>query len=156
MNPSPNVYEEVHRAAYGFGVERLAALMGMAPGTLYNKLNQSEATAHHKLTLADYVQILKFTGDPAPHHSLSAMVGQVSHQLPDMSDQSDEALLDIVNRVHIEGGDVHRELAAALAAPVVTADLARRIEREALQWVAAILELRARVNGMVVSNGSHR
>ncbi|WP_054285749.1 phage regulatory CII family protein [Gulbenkiania mobilis] len=151
---SHDVYEELRRESRQFGVEKLAAMMGMSPGTLYNKLNLNDTTAHHKITLADYIQIITFTRQAGPHRALSTMLGGVFHLLPDMSDKSDEALLDIVNRVHIEGGDVHRELAAALATPSVTRDQAARIEREALQWVAAILELRARVNGMV-GDGNH-
>lgn len=154
MQPSHDVYEELRREARQFGVEKLAAMMGISPGTLYNKLNLNDTTAHHKITLADYIQIITFTRQAGPHRALSTMLGGVFHLLPDMRDKSDEALLDIVNRVHIEGGDVHRALATALAMPTVTREQAALIDRESLQWVAAILELRARVNGMVV-DGSH-
>lgn len=149
MIPSHDVYEELRHQAREFGIEKLAALMGVSLGTLYNKLNLSEATTHHKITLADYIQIVTFTKQPTPHYALSGMLGMAAFLLPDMRDQSDEALLDIVNRVHIEGGDVHRALATALAAPAITAEQAQRVRNESLQWIAAILELDARVQGMV-------
>lgn len=149
MTPSHDVYEELRRVAREFGVEKLAAMMGVSPGTLYNKLNLNDTTTHHKTTLADYIQIITFTKQASPHQALSAMLGGVFHLLPDMRNKSDEALLDIVNRVHIEGGDVHRALACALAGPAITTAQARVIDVESMQWVAAILELRSRVHGMV-------
>ncbi len=154
MQASHDVYEELRKEARQFGVEKLAAMMGVSPGTLYNKLNLNDTTAHHKITLADYIQIITFTRQAGPHQALSAMLGGVFHLLPNMRDQSDEALLDIINRIHIEGGDVHRELAHAISMPKFTREQAALIDRESLEWVAAILELRARVNGMV-SDGSH-
>lgn len=154
MTPSHDVYEELRTHARDFGVEKLAALMGLSIGTLYNKLNLSDATSNHKITLADYIQIITFTQQPSPHYALSTMLGGVFHLLPNMSDQSDEALLDIVNRVHIEGGDVHRELASALATPGINVTQAQRIRTESRQWIAAILELEARVQGMVSDDPS--
>lgn len=155
MTPSHDVYEDLRQVARKFGVEKLAAMMGISPGTLYNKLNLNDTTTHHKTTLADYIQIITVTKQVSPHQALSAMLGGVFHLLPDMHDQSDEALLDIINRIHMEGGDVHRALANALATPGISKAQARVIDVEAMQWVAAILELRSRVQGMV-SDGSHQ
>ena len=149
-----DVYAAMRTAALDFGIDELAAKMHTAIGTLYNKLNLNDTTAHHKITLADYIQIITFTRQAGPHQALSAMLGGVFHLLPNMRDQSDEALLDIINRIHIEGGDVHRELAHAISMPKFTREQAALIDRESLEWVAAILELRARVNGMV-SDGNH-
>ena len=65
MKLTQDVYEETRKAAIAYGVPELALKMGIGnPGVLYNKLNHGDSCSHHKLTLADLIQIITITGNP--------------------------------------------------------------------------------------------
>ena len=68
MKLTQDVYEETRKAAIAYGVPELALKMGIGnPGVLYNKLNHGDSCSHHKLTLADLIQIITITGNtPRP------------------------------------------------------------------------------------------
>ena len=64
MKLTQDVYEETRKAAIAYGVPELALKMGIGnPGVLYNKLNHGDSCSHHKLTLADLIQIITITGN---------------------------------------------------------------------------------------------
>lgn len=147
MKADVDVFEDLRIAAYAYGVPRLAALMGVPVGTLYNKLNLNEST-HHRPTLADFIQIVSHTTATAPMQSLCRLLGGAFYELPDMSHMGDDALLDIINRLHAEAGDVFRALGSALDDGHITVCEERAIDREVDHWLSAILELRARVRAM--------
>jgi hypothetical protein len=143
-----DVFEALRSAAMHFGIPKLAKLMGAPVGVLYNKCNPN--TERNIFTLSDFIQISNITGSSVPMQALSHQMGGVFYPLPDMSDKSDSALLDIINNVHSEGGDVHRELSLALMDGKITEEEFVAINKEIQEWLAAILELRARVKFMVV------
>lgn len=141
------VTEVLREAALSYGVKRLAGQMNASRTVLYNKLNPNPSTPH-KATLADFINICQLSGATAPMQALAQELGGVFYRLPNLSLLGDDALLDMVNRVHAEGGDVFRVLSAALAdGRIDRADL-RRWQPEVQDWLAAILELSARVQGM--------
>lgn len=147
----PNdVFELVRQAAYAYGVPKLAAKMGCQPGTLYNKLNNDEGCSHHKLTLQDFIQITTITGDTAPLQGLAGLFDCALYCLPDVSDLADDALLDMVNRVHTKGGQAHAAMAAALADGNVSAEEYAAYSAECREWLAAIVTLKRRFKGLVV------
>ncbi|WP_024303341.1 phage regulatory CII family protein [Pseudogulbenkiania sp. MAI-1] len=150
MNPDIDVFDALRETARQFGVEKLAALMNVRRGTLFNKLSLKPTTAHHKPTLKDFIEILTHSRDLKPLRMLNTFFGCVTYQLPDLSQASDTALLDLVNRVHICGGDVHREIDEALDDGHVSAQDFQEFDVELQEWLAAILELRARFKGMVI------
>ena len=152
MEYSHDVLEVVRTASYQYGVDTLAPKMGIQKGTLYNKLNNDDGSAHHKITLQDFIQIITITGDYKPLLSLCGLLDHAAYKFPDLSNLGDEALLDIVNTVHIEGGQSHKVLADALADGQVTQDECVAFERQVFMWLSAILALRSRVHGMVVVN----
>ena len=152
MEISHDVLEVIRTTAYEYGVDKLAAKLAVQKGTLYNKLNNDDGSAHHKITLQDFIQIINITGDYKPLLSLCGLLDHAAYKFPDLSNLGDEALLDIVNTVHIEGGQSHKVLADALADGQVTQDECVAFERQVFMWLSAILALRSRVHGMVVVN----
>lgn len=150
MGPSLEVFEALRETARQFGVDKLAGLMNVRRGTLFNKLSLTDNTSHHKPTLADFIQILSHSRDLQPLRALNSLFGCVTYQLPDLSQASDEALLDLVNKVHAEGGDVHREMGEALEDGSVSHDEFKAVDREIHEWISAILELRSRFKGLVI------
>ncbi|WP_230368841.1 phage regulatory CII family protein [Paludibacterium denitrificans] len=150
MDSSQDVFEELQRAASEFGVPRLAGLMGVHRGTLFNKLSNKDATSHHKPTLADFIQITAHSKNLQPLKALNSLFNCITYQLPDMSNVSDAALLDLVNKIYDEGGNVHRTMSEALEDGIVTPSEYKSFERDVHEWIAAILELRARFKGLVI------
>lgn len=148
MSLAMEVHGELQKAAMKFGIEKLAERMGANKGTLTNKLNPNPIS-YHKPSLQDFVQVLELTGDLSPLRTLCRGLNGAFFALPDLSRLSDDELLDIVNRVQAEGGDVFRSMARGLADRRVCADDFADFDREWHEWLAAILELRARFRGMV-------
>lgn len=141
------VTEVLREAALSYGVKRLAGQMQASRTVLYNKLNPNPSTPH-KATLADFIRICQLSGATAPMQALAQELGGVFYRLPDMTQMGDDALLDVVNRVHAEGGDVFRGLSVALADGFIDHAELRCWLPEVQEWLAAILELSARVQGM--------
>lgn len=150
MHTAIPVFEEINRVARCFSIPKLASLMNVSKGALWNKFSNSENTRHHKVTLGDFIDVMRLSGDVRPLEVLASHFDCVIYRLPDLSNCSDEALLDLVNKVHAEGGDVHREMSNALADGIVTPEEYAAVHREVDEWLAAILELRARFKGLVV------
>lgn len=143
-----DVQDAFYRVVHDFGVEKLAGMMGMSPGVLYNKANVHE-TSHHKPTLADCVVVTHLTGDKRIVQAFCRSVGGVFHELPDLSHLSTDALMLHIIRIEKEGGDFYREIHSSLG---IHDRLTRKefaaIEREAHEWIGAILEGLARMKEM--------
>lgn len=144
MEHPSDVYEVLRQISMSYGVPKLASQMGVSTGTLYNKLNLNDSSQLHKPTLADFTQIVSITHSTAPLQALCMLFSGVFYRLPDVKDFPNEALLEIVNQVHIKSGDVHGVMQNALSDGVVTPDEVKSFDKECQQWLAAILELKAR------------
>jgi hypothetical protein len=143
-----DVHEAFRQVCYDFGVDRLAAMMGMPPGTLYNKCNLNE-TNHHKPTGAEFVLVTLLTGDKRIPRAFSQVTGGVHVDLPDLSNISTDALLLHILKIEDEGGDFYHEVHNALAGDNrISAQEFADIEREAHKWIGAILEGLARMREM--------
>lgn len=141
-------FEAVRATALKFGVEKLAPLMGRAVGTLYNKINLNEST-HHELTLGDFIQINSLTQDFASLEALNYALGHCCFRVPDHSNVSDTALMQLLNKIGAEGGDFYRVLNIALEDKKFSRDDFVRVEREALEFIGAIAETLDRIRGLV-------
>ena len=104
----------------------------------------------HYTGLDEFIHILRHSQNLQPLQVLCRLFGGVFYRLPTLDCVSDSALLDIVNRVHAEGGDVHRAMSDALEDGVVTSDEFRNVDHELMDWIAAIIELRGRFRSLVV------
>ncbi|SEO64949.1 phage regulatory CII family protein [Nitrosovibrio sp. Nv6] len=145
-----NVQDAFYRVVHDYpeGVEALANLMGIPPGTLYNKANANE-TSHHKPTLADAVLVTAISNDKRILHAFAATVGEVCYSLPDLSNLSTTALISHITRTEAEGGDCYRAIHQALEKDgLINGADYKVIERETYEWVSAILEGLARMKEM--------
>lgn len=145
-----DVFELIRQSAYHYGVPKLAAKMGLAPGTLYNKLNNDDGCSHHKLTLQDFIAILTITGDTTALQGLAGLFDHAVFPLPQMDRLGDDALLDMVNQVYVQGGRAHTVMAEALSDGQVSEGEYCSYDHECQQWLAAIVALRRRFKNMVV------
>ncbi|AXF86788.1 hypothetical protein DTO96_102544 [Ephemeroptericola cinctiostellae] len=145
-----DVFAALRSVADDFGVRKLATLMDVAQGTLHNKLNPNDSSAHHKPTVSDLIQIVSHTANTAPIEALAALFGGVFYRLPDMAHCSDDALLALVNNVGAQVGAVHDVMAAAMADLVVTPAEFKLYQEQTHRTIAAFMELKARFKTLVV------
>lgn len=130
------------------GVPALARLMGMPPGTLYNKANPNESS-HHKPTLADAVLASYLSKDDRIAQAFAHTLGGVFYRLPTLSDLPTDALLLHLTKIGRESGEFHTCLEDALRNDdAITPPEYQALENEAHRWVAAILETLARLREM--------
>jgi hypothetical protein len=144
-----DVFEALRGVAMRFGVPKLSQKIGTPLGVLYNKCNPH--SERNIFTLQDLISICAITGETSPLQALSHQLGGVFYPLPDMKDKGDAALLDIINSVHVAGGNTHHELALALEDGQITDEEFARIDEAIQYWMAALLELRHRGKSMVVT-----
>lgn len=142
------VFTALRTAAQDFGVNALAQRMRLAPGTLYNKLSMSENTTHHKINIADLIQIVEMTGRTEPIEALCHQAGGVFVLLPSRLLLSDEALLEILNQVYAEGGDTSRIMNQAFEDGRLSRTEFHELDRQIQAWVSAILQLRERLRSI--------
>lgn len=148
--PITDVFAAFYRVVHDHpaGVERLAGRMGMSPAVLYNKANINESS-HHKPTLGDAVAVSSLTGDHRILHAFAATLGEVCFPLPDLSRVSDSALLELINNIGAEGGDLYRAINEGLGDRSYTRDEHARVTTEANEFIAAICEAVARLEGLI-------
>jgi hypothetical protein len=148
--PVTDVFDAFRRVVHDYpkGVEKLASRMAMSPGVLYNKANNNES-AHHKPTLGDAVLASLATNDHRILHAFAATVGEVCFPLPDLSQVSDTALLDLVTAIGAEGGDFYRAINDGMSDRRYLRAEHARVKAEAHQFIAAICEALARLEGLI-------
>ena len=147
-SPIADPFEATRQVALAFGVETLAPLMGRAPGTLYNKLNNNESS-HHQLTLGDFIQVNSFTQDYSPLRALNHALGHCCFRVPDCSSVSDAALMELLNKIGAEGGDFYRVLNIALEDKRFSGVDYAKVKLEAMEFIGAIAEALRRIEGLV-------
>ncbi len=147
-DPPADVQEAFYRVVHDFGAVRLAGMMGTTPGVLYNKANSNESS-HHKPTLADALVVSNLTGDKRIAFSFAAACGGTFFLLPDVSHVADTDLVEGMCNIGREGGHFHVWLSRALEDNRIHLDEFADIEREALEWIAAIAEMVERVRGLL-------
>ena len=151
-----DVYAAMRTAALDFGIDELAAKMHTAIGTLYNKLNRNDSSAHHKPTVSDLIQIVFHTGNTAPIAALCRMFGGVFVRLPDLSKTTDDDLLQLINQWGAENGDVYEVMARALADLTVTQAEFNEMQQQTHEAISALLEVKARFGTLVVKTPRKR
>lgn len=148
IKPPGDVQDAFYRVVHDFGVQLLANKMGVSAGVLYNKANAND-TSHHKPTLGEAVLVTNLTNDKRIAQALAVACGGVFLDLPDLSLISDMALLECISKIAAEGGEFHTALLASLSDNRIHRDEFWAIQTEAFQWIAAIGEALARIEGIV-------
>lgn len=141
-------FEAFRQLAYSYGVPELAQLMGIKPGTLYNKADADQDT-HHQPTLRDVVLATGLTGDNRVLDALDEQFGRAAFDVRPMSHVSDEALLELLARLGNESGEFHGALHTALVDKAFTSMEMNQIRAEAFDMVSALMTLVARLEGLM-------
>jgi hypothetical protein len=144
----PAIRAAIYGTVHDFGAEHLAQLTGQSQGVIDNKANPN-ATTLHIPTVPDVMSWQQVTKDFRILHAMAQALGHVSIPLPDFNRVSDEALLELLTKVGVEGGEFHSALREALLDRKFSVQEFERIEGEAHQWMAAIAETLSRVRGYV-------
>lgn len=142
-------YHTVHD--YPGGAVAVAHRLGANAAVLSHKVSPTCGT--HHLSLDESVRIMELTGD---HRVLVALCRRLGYldPIPSVAYDgiADDALLDLVARMHAEGGDVSRVLSAALTDGRITRDECDELAVQAQEAMTAIAALVDRVRGMVVES----
>jgi hypothetical protein len=145
-----DVHEAFYRVVHDYkaGVPALAAKMGVPPGTLYNKADPGNE-GHHKPSMADCVVATLLTGDKRIVQAMCRTVGGIYLDLPDLSGFDTDQLMSHILRIGREEGDFFDEIDNALSGDNrISPDEFKRIDKEAHEFVAAILEALQRMREM--------
>lgn len=134
--------------AHPAGVADLAHLMGLRPGTLYNKADADDES-HHQPSLRDVVLATRLTGDMRVLDALDEGFGRAGFAVADLAHFSDEALLELLARVGAESGEFHAALGRGLAAKRFTRLELNVVRAEAFDAVGALMTLVARLEGLL-------
>lgn len=144
-----DVQQAFHDVVFDYGVEKLAAMMNMSRGTLYNKCNCNDnENNHNKPTGAELVLVTLLTGDKRIVQAFSRTVGGVYYEFPDFSSLTTDALMVHILKIAHENGDFHRAIERATALDGISRQEYAAIEKEGHELIAAILESLVRMKEM--------
>lgn len=146
-NPS-NPFEAFRQLCYATGVTDLAAQMGIKPGVLYNKADADDDT-HHQPTLRDVMLATRVTGDFRVLDAMNEAFGRACFDAAQFESVSDAALLELFLDYGKEGGEFCEAMGDALKKRTFTAAEFVAVRSEALDVVAALMTLVARMEGLV-------
>jgi len=135
------------------GASALAALVGLAPSTLCNKVNPSVDT--HHLSLSEAVTIQAITQDGRILEAEAAALGYVAIRLPRAGAGSDVELLNAYAKWTRDIGETAEAIQTALEGEIDEASLAA-IHREMHEDFARALELFARFRALAPRGGEPR
>lgn len=103
-----NILDAAYNTVHDFkgGANALASRMGIkSPAVLNSKVNPNTET--HHLTLLEATKLMTLTNDYRILQSLNAVHGKVAIDLPDIPENRDTALTDLVLSFGMKGGNVY-------------------------------------------------
>jgi len=150
-----DVFEAAYRTAHDYeggaakkgGAVKLAIRMGQNPGTFLNRVNPEQET--HKLWLGDAMLMQVVSGDHRILHAMAAALNEVCYPIPDLTDVSDQALIELICKIGTEGGHFYQVINAGLSEAKFTRAQFAEIRKEGLEYMAAIAETMARIEGLI-------
>lgn len=128
---------------YAPGVPAIATMTRTSPTVIYNQANIN--MPKHVPSIKMLRAVLKITGNLSCLDVLERENGRVAHKLPDFSNHGDAALLEIYARINKENGDLAHRLSESLKDGRITLDEYKKMNVDALELVAVILEFMSRV-----------
>jgi hypothetical protein len=138
------VYDLVH----GFGIDELARLTNTSAAVIANKANPNPTTPHIP-TLSDALVWQMLTKDHRILHTEARILGEICFPVPDLTRVCDDALLEHLTAIGKECGDFHAELQRALRDRRFTRGEFTQVQREAFEFMAAMAEMLARLEGLI-------
>jgi hypothetical protein len=145
---APDVFLAFRDVVYRHGVDRLAPLMGLRAGTLYNKADAGD-DSHNQPTLRDVVLLTQATGDMGVVDALNETFGRAAYDCATHETTSDEALLELLANLGAESGNFHQALAQGLKERRFSEASMRHIRGEAFDMVSALMVLVKRLEHYV-------
>ena len=144
------IYNTVHDFRRGEcrGAAGLAELLGRNPGTFANKANP--AMLNHHFTGPELIAIMNQAQDYRILHAVAHACHHSCIDLGDFCHLSDMALLDAYAHMHSEIGETAGAIRAAIADGEITRQEFNEIDREFMEDIRAMLELRARLQTLAV------
>lgn len=150
-----DVFQAAYRVAHDFeggaakngGAVKLAQRMGKNPGTFLNQVNPEQET--HKLWLGDAVLMQTLSHDHRILHAMAATLGEVCFRIPDLKNVSDQALIELICKIGHEGGHFYQVINSGISQTRFTRQALERIREEGYEFIAAIAETMARIEGML-------
>ena len=129
------------------GPEVLGPVLGVAPGTLRNMLNERQASHHLSVIRAVIAQ--KRTGRRDIIETESRALGGIFTQLGDFSGVDDVELLTLYTAYHADLGETADAIHSALQHRAIPQDLFNTIHREMYEDIQRGFELLARLEAWV-------
>ena len=147
---APDVFEAFRATVYAYpgGVDRLAARLGVRPGTLYNKAAGDEES-HHQPTLRDVLLVCQITQDLRVLDALENIFGRSAFDVAELADVSDEDLLILLTRLGQRMGSFQGAISDGLSARRFSPEAMREIRAQAYDAVATLMTLTHRLEDMV-------
>jgi hypothetical protein len=143
-----NPFEAFRQLTYTFGVAALAEQMALKPGTLYNKADADEET-HHQPTLRDVMLATRLTGDMRVLDAMNESFGRACFDVKPLQNVSDEALLELLLKLHKESGEFHHVMRLALIDRTFSSVRLNELRGEAFDMVGALMTLVTRMEGLL-------
>lgn len=148
-----DIFDAAYRVAHDFksgqrpdGAVGLAVKMGVSPGTFLNEVNPGQET--HKLGLGRAVQMSLAANDFRILQAFADTCGFLAIPKPDLSDVSDQALLDLWLARDAAAGRFAETVGKAIADGAISAAEFAEIKATAFRYAAAVLEIVARLEGL--------
>lgn len=133
-----DVYFALHYAAKhsALGIKGIAEHCGQREQTFRNKLTPTDVS--HQPTLADFVMVMKQTGDTTPLDVLCQLFGG---QFVSRTDQSSASIITAVLEAMREHGDIAAALDEAMADGVIDDAETARLHRQIIEARNALTRL---------------
>lgn len=147
-----NMFDPIEQASYDLvhdfkgGAARLAPLANMNAGTLQHKVNPTMET--HHLHLKESVSLMNAAQDFRLLHAISSQLGFVCVPTGKYQDVSDIEFLNLYTSAMKEVGDLSEAIQDAFEDKRITQKEVKRVRAEALEAIAALAELPARLEAM--------
>lgn len=140
-------FDAFRAVATAYGVKDLAEVLGMKPGTLWNKVD-ADVESHHQPTLRDVIAITRETQDMRIVESLNRLFDRATIDLRP-GPVSDEAVLELLLRVSSEKGQMAQALRNGYADKRFCREDYQAVRGEAFDLINAVLDFVQRLEGLV-------
>ena len=144
-----DVFQAAYRVAHDYegGAVKLAEKMGQNPGTFLNRVNPETET--HHLYVSTAVQMQVISGDHRILYAMGETLGECCFKVPDLKNVSDAALIELICKIGDEGGDFYKVINSGISEARFTRAAMEKIRTEGLEFIAAIAETMARIEGLI-------
>lgn len=139
--------QAIHDTADGYGIRELSKLVNVREGTFYNQTNIKQEG--HTINIHTARAMMLATKDYQILDSLAHEVGRVCSPIPDHTDLSDLALLDVILSANKEHGEVSQVINKALDDGQISEQDSRDIEHEIMDAIKVLMGLNDKIKSMV-------